>query len=149
MEPCTLLLETFKAMQAKRKIWLIDDDVVYQSLVEFLFDIDTNKELSIECFNNGSEALEPLNQAMSQERNLPGVILLDINMPVMGGWEFLDYLSEKYNQHVLPFKIFVISSSISLRDRQKALSYSIVEDYITKPISNGELGKINSSFMRA
>ena len=149
MEPCTLLLETFKTMQAKRKIWLIDDDVVYQSLVEFLFDIDTNKELSIECFNNGAEALEPLNQAMSQERNLPGVILLDINMPVMGGWEFLDYLSEKYSQHVLPFKIFVISSSISLRDRQKALSYSIVEDYITKPISNGELGKINSSFMRA
>jgi CheY-like chemotaxis protein len=66
---------------------------------------------------------------------LPNYILLDINMPIMNGWEFLD---EYKHQNIDPSgksKIFIISSSVFSNDISKARSYPLVRNFISKPLS--------------
>ena len=131
-------------MSSPRKIWLVDDDVVYHTLIEFLFETELlNCELN--CFNDRLLAVDALENGIDQKGGWPGVILLDLNMPVMDGWEFLDYFSENFLLNADRPKIYVISSSVSSIDKIRALSYSFVEDYITKPISQEQLRVLNKS----
>jgi response regulator RpfG family c-di-GMP phosphodiesterase len=70
------------------------------------------------------------------------LILLDINMPTMTGWEFL----EKYNEldeHIKKlFTIYILSSSVDLRDKEKAAANKNVKEYIVKPLSKENLASI-------
>jgi len=69
------------------------------------------------------------------------VIFLDLNMPVMNGWEFLDKYNELYQRR--KDHIVILSSSIDFLDRQKAKLYPVVYDFIEKPLS---MDKIRSTF---
>ncbi|CAM3886675.1 response regulator [Mucilaginibacter galii] len=73
-----------------------------------------------------------------QERNpedLPDYILLDINMPIMNGWEFLDEYKRLGIDPLGKSKIFIISSSVFSNDINKAKSYDLVKDFISKPLN--------------
>ncbi len=113
---------------------IIDDDTVYIKLVKKLLQL---KKLcdNIIVFKNGKEALDYFNQENLETQQLPELILLDLNMPVMNGWEFL----EKYNQIKsklgLKPSLYVVSSSIDPMDSEKAKNIDSVQDYISKPIS--------------
>lgn len=71
------------------------------------------------------------------------VIFLDLNMPVLNGWEFLDKYNELYQRR--KDHIVILSSSIDFLDRQKAKLYPVVYDFIEKPLS---MDKIHSTFER-
>jgi CheY-like chemotaxis protein len=87
--------------------------------------------------HNGEEALLYLDDLIaSKATTVPALIFLDLNMPVMGGWEFLDAFSEAKYRDVFPdCKVVVLSSTIDPKDIEKSKSYSMVLDFMAKPIS--------------
>jgi CheY-like chemotaxis protein len=94
---------------------------------------------------NGEEALVFLDRLMNDNSTIPDLIFLDLNMPIMGGWEFLDAFSEeKYRSHFAKSKVVVLSSTIDPRDIEKSKSYEMVLDFMSKPISKELLELVKS-----
>ena len=91
-------------------------------------------------FKNGEEVLDILSD---KNNAFPNVILLDINMPVIDGWQFLEQIEKLPNKEKL--NVFIMSSSIDANDIEKSKSFSTVKDFISKPINNDKLNKLIES----
>jgi CheY-like chemotaxis protein len=93
-------------------------------------------------YNNGQDAVDGLKGIIKEGGVLPEVIFLDLNMPIMNGWEFLE--EYKNCQHEISKKttIYIISSSVDPRDLERVKHYNQVDTYILKPITPDDLGKI-------
>tara|TARA_B100000378_G_C17831416_1_gene338177 strand:- start:134 stop:532 length:399 start_codon:yes stop_codon:yes gene_type:complete len=122
---------------------IIDDDEIYIFAVKRL--IQKNDFCNnVIVYNNGKDALKEIKNLISNNENLPDVILLDINMPIMDGWQFLDeFTSIKTEKEIT---IYMVSSSINPTDVERAKSYKRVSNYIVKPISDEDLCEIKRSF---
>jgi CheY-like chemotaxis protein len=111
------------------KVLLVDDDsisnFINRSLIEEILTSD------VEVAENGLEALEIMKECLSHN-NCPHLIFLDINMPVMDGFEFLEALNQIRSKPDL--KIIILTSSRALRDLNQASAYSIL-GYICKPLT--------------
>lgn len=83
---------------------------------------------------NGKEACDLI------EKNCPDVILLDINMPVMNGWEFLD--EKKARAFCKKVKIAILTSSTRPDDKKKAENYPCVIAYFEKPLTKEKIEEI-------
>lgn len=98
---------------------------------------------------NGEEALRVYDNFKEKPTELiskPQLIFLDLNMPVMGGWKFLDvFTSEKY-QEFNTVKVIILSSTIDPQDLAKAKTYSVVADFLPKPITVGMLDYLKEKF---
>lgn len=127
--------------------YIIDDDKMSVKLMTILMNKNNFCE-EVLPFNNAQLAIAALKENCIDNENLPDAILLDLNMPVMDGWQFLDeYLKLPIKKEI---SIFIISSSIDPFDIEMAKKYSPVKDYIIKPITAKKLdalciiiGKIN------
>jgi CheY-like chemotaxis protein len=115
---------------------IIDDDAMFtyllskqMRLVDFC---DT-----ILIFNDGHEALKYLRPIIETPETLPSVILLDINMPVLDGWQFLDEFSKFNIQKKIT--VYIVSSSVDQADQIKAGSYKEVSNFYVKPITKAHL----------
>lgn len=120
--------------QALKLACIIDDDTVYIKLVKKLLQLK-NLCNDILVFQNGKEAIEYFKKSKIENIELPELILLDLNMPVMNGWEFLDEFDNIRESLEINPSLYVVSSSIDPIDSEKARSKKFVEDYISKPIS--------------
>lgn len=112
------------------KVLIIDDDPVVLLLHKVILKGDCGADMLV-CFSEPVKALEHI--VTHQEDIDKFVILLDINMPVMSGWDLLDALYkviEHYKLHVI-----IVSSSVSIEDKEKAKTYPSVMDYWEKPLS--------------
>nr|WP_321222116.1 response regulator [uncultured Psychroserpens sp.] len=85
-------------------------------------------------------AINNLKPIMLAGENLPDIILLDINMPIMDGWQFLDEFV-KIESHKL-ITIYIVSSSIDPQDIKRAKKYQNISNYIVKPITIKKLKTI-------
>lgn len=111
------------------KVLIIDDDdIVILVQGKLLQNCDFSKDPL--KFKRASEALDYLNSASNEHHYL---LLLDINMPIMNGWEFLDEIEK------MPIKdkiyVFMVTSSIDYNDKEKAKSYKRIINFIEKPIT--------------
>lgn len=108
---------------------VIDDDAVVLFLHKVLIQ-KSSLPSNVNAFSSAGQALEFMRQR-STRKNL--LIFLDINMPDINGWDFLDYL----NRLSFSKKIFVImvTSSINRSDRNRAEQYPLILDYLEKPLS--------------
>lgn len=125
---------------------IIDDDKIYVNLVKKIIEIKKlSKNLLI--FKNGMEALDHFKLILENatEEKLPDIIFLDINMPIMDGWEFLNEFIKIKNNFEKKITLYVVSSSIDPRDLERAKSFNLVTDYLIKPI---ELKKFEKIFDR-
>jgi CheY-like chemotaxis protein len=89
---------------------------------------------------NGEEALSYFNMLKydnisSPPKKSPNLIFLDLNMPVMGGWEFLDHFNSTNYSEFNDTKVIILSSTIDPQDIEKAKTYPIVIDFLSKPIT--------------
>lgn len=119
------------------KVLLVDDDSAFNFLNRII--LNTNGiDCEIDECLDGMSALK-----LADSGSCPEVILLDINMPVMDGFEFLDEFdrNSKCRQHT---KVFILTSSNQDEDRKKALSYSCVKGYFDKPLSEHHITQIKS-----
>lgn len=92
--------------------------------------------------DNGVEVLEFLDTNRNNFANLPDIIFLDLNMPIMNGWDFLEQFKSIQKTIIKPILIYVISSSIDPVDISKSRRYLSVKDYIIKPMTKLALQKI-------
>lgn len=111
------------------KVVIVDDDSVVLFLHKVL--LDRSVLPSAEgSFKNGKEALDYISS--NGVREIPYLILLDINMPVMNGWDFLEAIQEKeFKENIF---VAMVTSSINANDMQHALQYPQVIDYLEKPL---------------
>ena len=128
-----------------KDIFLIDDDGLVNFLnQEIIKDLYPGK--NVRSFESATKALDCLKEILnSSDSILPQLILLDINMPVMDGWEFLDEFEKLPIDIWHDCKVIMHTSSIDPRDIEKAKKYSSVTDYTTKPLTIQTLTKIFNS----
>lgn len=119
---------------ASRFILLVEDDPIFQLLHQKLIQkLQWNVELL--AAKNGQEALELLDRVGVSD--MRALVLLDINMPICDGWQFLDQLNSKHYKDMI--QVAVVSSSTDHVDRQNASKYKNVIDYLVKPIKAADL----------
>ena len=127
-------------MPAFEKVLLIEDDAITITVCERLMKISNFANEVISC-SDGRQAIEYLLHAIS---HLPEIILLDIHMGTMNGWEFLDWY-EKWSASLVQCPpVYVLSSSLSTEDVKRSGSYVHVKDYIVKPITVEHLNSITA-----
>jgi CheY-like chemotaxis protein len=101
-----------------------------------------NLASNVIVFADGEEALSFLNKEALNKQNLPDVIFLDVNMPLMDGWEFMNVYKEVKKLLTKDIKIYMASSSIDDRDKAKAESIQDIDDFIVKPIEEEKLKEL-------
>lgn len=109
---------------------IIDDDIMIQKLHSMLV---KKNELAKDflIFGNGKLALDFV---LKYDENQIFIVLLDINMPTMNGWEFLDAINQDSPDR--PIFVAIVSSSVDLSDIEKAKKYPQVMTYIDKPLNH-------------
>ena len=122
----------------KKIIWVVDDDVIYQTIINKLI-----KKAGVfsahSSFINGKEAIDTLNSTIGENDFLQYIILLDINMPVMDGWEFMEEIKMIKSKISKKIIIYIVSSSIAIEDKNKSKTFADIIGYIPKPISVDDL----------
>ncbi|RCH55764.1 response regulator [Mucilaginibacter hurinus] len=113
---------------------VIDDDEIYTFAVKRIIAHAKFAEKTL-FFHNGQVALDFFAEYIRQTDMLPDVILLDINMPVLDGWQFMDEFAKLVPHIDKKIIVYIVSSSIAEEDYSKAKSIESVSDFIVKPIT--------------
>ncbi|UII30985.1 response regulator [Fulvivirga ulvae] len=115
-----------------RNVLLIDDDPIANMINKELFKI---KGHSVVTYTNPKEALVYLKSIIPTSEFIPEIILLDINMPEMDGWEFLDDYRNTSFALNSNCRLFMLTSSIDPEDKYKSTLYPVVKGFISKPLT--------------
>ncbi|WP_027065775.1 MULTISPECIES: response regulator [Maribacter] len=120
---------------------IIDDDPIFvYGTKRIIKEVDFAE--SIIVYTNGQEALDGLTKICVAKEPLPDVIFLDLNMPILNGWEFLNEFKNCQSKRSKSITIYIISSSVDPRDLERVKDYNQVDNYILKPITPDDLAKI-------
>ena len=123
-------------MKNTKTIFLVDDNeidcLVAQKLLENVY-----PDCLVNTFLSANAALELLHKQIGSKTGaLPDLILLDLNMPIKDGWEFVDEYTSAYSQTSFPLPpIYILTSSINPLDHQKAKASALVVDFLVKPLT--------------
>lgn len=122
---------------SKERICIIDDDPIYQLVTKKIIEKSLYFPI-VDSFTNGLEAISHFKNSST----LPEVILLDIEMPIMDGWDFLNEITAIREQFNAETNIYIVSSSIAKEDKEKALTYDCIKGFISKPVTLTKIEKI-------
>lgn len=122
-------------------VMLVDDNETDNFISKRIIEI-TKFARRVEVKNSGKSALDYLKEHQSSPENLPNIIFLDINMPIVDGFVFL-YEFEKFSEVVRnKCKVIILSSSDNKRDIDKIVNNNHVIKFITKPLTEVALDEI-------
>lgn len=116
------------------KVFIIDDDVIHQRIAHIMIEKHHSYD-TITSYTEAAKALDFIGSHIEKKEELPDVILLDLNMPVMDGWDFLESFKEFEEEVKTRIRIYIVSSSVDENDKLRALSFSSVKGFISKPLS--------------
>ena len=121
-------------MTTLKTLTIVDDDDIFVFLTTKIIE-QTNLVDLIKVFGNGLDAINFLKENKNNVDALPDIILLDLSMPIMNGWQFLEEYNKLNPTIGKKITIYICSSSISPDDITRAKTISEVSDYIIKPIT--------------
>lgn len=122
-----------------KTVIIIDDDPIVRLVTERMVH---NIDSSVNCHqcDNGEVGLSTIERLQNATDYF--VVLLDINMPVLNGWEFLDRLQQLNIVASDKFKLYMFTSSTDASDKIKARSYPVIKRLYPKPLSKQDLKEI-------
>jgi len=123
------------------KLFIIDDDQLSILLTKTMLELESSIS-DITTFLSADDALEALNTSIDSD--IPDTILLDINMPGMDGWDFLDSFSPLENKLNKVCKVYILTSSLDSADAEKSKAYPQVVGFLHKPITSEAITIIES-----
>lgn len=133
-------------MRTAKLAYVVEDDPITSSITKLI--VKKNLQFhEVQTHANGQRALDCLMAALRNEAAVPDLILLDLNMPMMDGWEFLDAFGR------LPLAmdvcVFILTSSINPDDINKAKYYKEVRGYFSKPLDKSNLARMQQLFQES
>ncbi|MSQ78715.1 MAG: response regulator [Flavobacteriaceae bacterium] len=120
-------------MKPFKRIFLIEDDSISVFLVKKTIEA-SNFLTDIKVFNDGLEAIEYFEEIVGHADLFPDIIFLDLSMPVMDGWAFLEEYMQMQPRLGKDIALYVTTSSISPHDIERAKSIRVVSDFLIKPL---------------
>ena len=118
------------------EVLIVEDDLIVSRLHKFSLKGVLGKDIGI--LENGREALDHLDEVAEEKQKI--LILLDLNMPVLDGWDFLELShSRSYAERLV---IVVVTSSLYTEDRKRALKFPRVKGYYSKPLKREDVLQI-------
>ena len=127
-------------MHTFETILLIDDDGISNFITEKLI-LREQLARQVISFLSAEEALVYLNRstAAACTANFPDIILLDLNMPAMNGWEFIEAYKNLPQPESAQCRLYMLSSAVDAKDIVQAKSISLVQDFISKPLTKEDI----------
>ncbi len=119
---------------------IIDDDPIIRLLIIKMLDrLEVSFQKISQC-ENGKIGLNELEKVAGSKEKV--IVLLDINMPVLDGWGFLDALEQNKCFGIYDLSVFIVSSSTDESDLTKAKEYDLVRQFIHKPLELNTLKQL-------
>lgn len=122
-------------------ICLIDDDEINRFVMAKTIRV-SGIDANVVTFANGREAMLYFLEHAATPSMLPDLVFLDINMPLMNGWQFLDEFERLHRLLTKDIVIYMVSSSVDDRDLQRSRTYKHVADYIEKPLTAEKISEL-------
>ena len=116
------------------KVFIIDDDPIHQRIAQIIIEKYQLFDEFI-SYTEAEKALKFLKENLKNTQSLPDIILLDLNMPVVDGWEFLEVFESLHKDLDKAIRIFIVTSSVDEKDKLRAQVYSSVKGFISKPLT--------------
>lgn len=117
----------------KPNICIIDDDRVYVNLISKIIQLRDLAQ-TIHIFKNGRDALNYFSSLKNVNAKIPDYVFLDVNMPIMDGWQFFEEYAKIDKALRSQMKLYIVSSSVNPRDIIKAKELPDVNGYLLKPL---------------
>ena len=125
-----------------KRILLIDDDPIFVLLFRKILET-IEGERAIDVCGDGEAGIgHIIEQIKDNGELLPDVIFLDLNMPVLDGWGFLEAYSTLRDRLQKRIELYILSSTISADDVTRGMGYSFIEDFIIKPLERSKAEEI-------
>jgi CheY-like chemotaxis protein len=122
-------------------VLLVEDDSITVMVCERIITM-TGFAGKVKSAVNGKDALDYLQQLAETGEVFPEIIFLDINMPVMNGWQFLEEFEKVAKQYPTQPRVYILSSTVDPEDYKKAESFKTVTSFISKPLTKDHLETI-------
>lgn len=118
-----------------KSVFVVDDDKIVHFIVKKLLSANF-PNLNTSFFENGHDALVDFKDKLNDSESIPDLILLDLNMPVLDGWQFLEEFKLLKDTLTKKVTIYIISSSDNAVDHMRAVDFKEeISDYFLKPIT--------------
>ena len=127
-------------------VLLIDDSIPINYFHKIMVE-KSDVALSCIAVNNGQEALDYLQNKQDAQERFPEVIFVDINMPVMNGWEFLDKFRTNHNSTLKEVVTVMLTTSINPDDKERAEKLN-VSNYLLKPLTVKVLDDLRNTYFK-
>ncbi|NEM98528.1 response regulator [Pontibacter burrus] len=122
-----------------KKAYLVDDDDISIFITSVLLETEGLAD-EVECYLYAEEALQ--NLLTGPEEHWPQVIFLDLNMPVLTGWNFLDAMTAQQDRFLHKCKVFILTSSVDAQEKEQARNYALVNGFLHKPIDEATIAQL-------
>ncbi|MDF3076515.1 MAG: transcriptional regulator [Sphingobacteriaceae bacterium] len=119
-------------MKPIKNLFIIDDDEIFVFLTLKIIQ-STGRVENVQVFKDGEEGLEKLKSIQNEKEQWPEIVLLDLSMPIMDGWEFLEEYNALNPDMLNKVRLYLASSSISPHDIERSKRINTVSDFIIKP----------------
>jgi len=127
--------------QKLSNLWIIDDDPMTSFYIKRLAELGELAGI-ISIYNKAQGAVDYLLHHKKSNDHLPDIILLDIYMPELDGWGFLEAFQKIADQLSKKIEVYIISSSYHPKDVSRAKLIPEVKDYLQKPVTLEALREI-------
>jgi CheY-like chemotaxis protein len=125
-------------------LFIVDDDIVFQRIIKMTL-IKYPAFKHVHYFTEGKSLLTYLIENKNDFSNLPDVIFLDLSMPELDGWGVLDAMQQFYNSLCKKIAVYIVTVSVIARDKERALAYGFVKEFISKPLYGDKIIAIKNS----